>query len=588
MSRIMCAVVALVIAATPAAAEEPAAPLGALAKMPVKEVTIFKDGHAYVVHQGTMPTENGNVLLDLLPSPVLGTFWPYSLDKKATLHSVTAGRRRVKVDRTAMSIQELIDANPGAEVVITEGTKPSYQGTILKVLTRSSEELDATLPPPRGEHLPIKSNIVLVKTIEGTRAVPIERITDLKFVGKYETKVSEEELRNLLTLKLDWGGQAPAKSVEVGMAYVQKGIRWIPNYRIELDGKGKAVVKLQATLLNELTDLNDATVNLVVGVPSFYFKETTDPIALSQAITQLSPYFQTDASTQYALSNAMMTQVARGGEVRMPRNQPAHAAGPADLGPNVGGDNKGSQSEDLFVFTVKNVTLAKGQRMVLPISQFTIEYKDVYTLDVPYVPPGELRRQAQNPQAEELIRLMNAPKVLHKIRLLNGGTQPLTTAPALLLKEGKVLSQAMMTYTSKGGSVDLTLTTAVDVKVKKTDKETKRTPNAATFNGDAFWRIDIASGIEITNASHKPIEVEVTRYVLGNVDKASDGAKAEMVNLLEDDDALAAQARPAWWGYYSWPHWWSHFNGVGRVTWTAKLEPGKSSDTTYSWHYYWR
>jgi hypothetical protein len=183
---------------------------------------------------------------------------------------------------------------------------------------------------------------------------------------------------------------------------------------------------------------------------------------------------------------------------------------------------------------------------------------------------------------------MNAPKVLHKIRLFNGDTQPLTTAPALLLKEGKVLSQAMMTYTSKGGSVDLTLTTAVDVKVKKTDKETKRTPNAATFDGDAFWRIDIASGIEITNASHKPIEVEVTRYVLGNVDKASDGAKAEMVNLLEDDDALAAQARPAWWGYYSWPVWWSHFNGVGRVTWTAKLEPGKSSDTTYSWHYYWR
>ena len=580
MSRNFFALVVVAALAGPSAAAEPAAPLGALARMPVKEVTVFKDGHAYVVHQGTMPTEGGNVLLDLLPNPVLGTFWPYSLDKNATLHSVTAGRRRVKVERTALSIRELIEANVGAEVVVTEGNKTPYQATIVRLLSRSSEELDATLPPPAADHLPMKGNVLLLKTIEGTRAVPIEHITDVKFVGKFETKFSEEEIRNLLTMKLDWGGQAPAKTVEVGMAYVQKGIRWIPNYRIELDGKGKAIVKLQATLLNELTDLNDATVNLVVGVPSFYFKETSDPIALSQAVAQLSPYFQTDASTQYALGNAMMTQVARGGEVRHAR--PAGPPAP-DLGPEVGG---GSQSEDLFVFTVKNVTLAKGQRMVLPVSQHTLDYKDVYTLDIPYAPPMELRHQVSDPKTAELVKLMTAPKVVHKIRLLNGNAQPLTTAPALLLKEGKVLSQGMMTYTSKGGAVDITLTTAVDVKVKKTDKESKRTPNASSFNGDAYWRIDIGSTIELTNSGSKPIEVEVTRFVLGNVDKAGEGAKAEMVNLLEDEEGLGS--RPMWWGYYSWPVWWGHFNGVGRVTWTAKLAPNQSAEQSYAWHYYWR
>src|SRR5262245_32129889 len=176
----MYAAVAMLALATPATpgepaapVAEPAAPLGALARMPVKEVTVFKDGHAYVVHEGTMTTEGGNVLLDLLPTPVLGTFWPYSLDKNASLHSVTAGRRRVKVERTAMSIRELLETNVGAEILVTEGTKPPYQATIVKLLTRSSEELDATLPPGTGEHLPIKSNILLLKTIEGTRAVPI-------------------------------------------------------------------------------------------------------------------------------------------------------------------------------------------------------------------------------------------------------------------------------------------------------------------------------------------------------------------------------------------------------------------------------
>ena len=54
--------------------------------MPVREVTVFKDGHALMLHQGKMPVEgSGDVLMDYLPAPVLGTFWPYSADKDAKL-----------------------------------------------------------------------------------------------------------------------------------------------------------------------------------------------------------------------------------------------------------------------------------------------------------------------------------------------------------------------------------------------------------------------------------------------------------------------------------------------------------------------
>src|SRR3982751_3558206 len=87
---------------------EPAAPLSALAKMPVKEITVFKDGHAFVLHEGKMPTDAaGTVLMDHLPTPVIGTFWPYSADKNAKLAMVTAGRRVVSVERTALALREL-------------------------------------------------------------------------------------------------------------------------------------------------------------------------------------------------------------------------------------------------------------------------------------------------------------------------------------------------------------------------------------------------------------------------------------------------------------------------------------------------
>ena len=68
MFRSFCATIVLFAVGGPAVAAEPPTPLGALAKMPVKEVTVSKDGHAYVVHEGKRPTEGGNVLPDLLPT----------------------------------------------------------------------------------------------------------------------------------------------------------------------------------------------------------------------------------------------------------------------------------------------------------------------------------------------------------------------------------------------------------------------------------------------------------------------------------------------------------------------------------------
>ena len=50
---------------------------------------------------------------------------------------------------------------------------------------------------------------------------------------------------------------------------------------------------------------------------------------------------------------------------------------------------------------------------------------------------------------------------MHKLRLTNNSKYPLTTAPALILRDGRVLAQGMMTYTATGADVDLAITTAV-------------------------------------------------------------------------------------------------------------------------------
>jgi hypothetical protein len=257
-----------------------------------------------------------------------------------------------------------------------------------------------------------------------------------------------------------------------------------------------------------------------------------------------------------------------------------------DLGPEVAESGK---NEDLFVFTINHVSLRKGQRMVFPIAEFTMKYKDVYALDIPFAPPAEVWRNFDSGRQAELTRLFSAPKVMHKLRLLNDTEYPLTTAPALVLRNDRILAQGLMTYAAPGADTDLGITAAVDIRVKKTDNETKRTPNAATWQGDQYGRIDLAGKIILTSYRKEAVEVEVVRNVLGNVDAADPNGKIEMVNIFEDASfTTGGGPYPYWWGWFSWPWWWRHFNGVGRITWTVQLEPQKPMELPYTWNYYWR
>jgi hypothetical protein len=86
------------------------------------------------------------------------------------------------------------------------------------------------------------------------------------------------------------------------------------------------------------------------------------------------------------------------------------------------------------------------------------------------------------------------------------------------------------------------------------------------------------------------VEVEVVRHALGQIDRADHGGKVEMNNVFEGTEYQPGSGieYPAWWGWYSWPGWWHHVNGMGRVTWKLTLDPDKPVEVGYAWHYYWR
>jgi hypothetical protein len=276
-----------------------------------------------------------------------------------------------------------------------------------------------------------------------------------------------------------------------------------------------------------------------------------------------------------------MTQVGRVTEYRATPEQ----GEPASLGPEIG---QAEKNEDLFVFTVQHVTLKKGERMVVPVAEFTLPTQDVFTLDIPFGPPPEVRGNVGNEQQRDLVRLLNSPKVMHKVRLSNTSKYPLTTAPALIISNGRVLAQGLMTYTAVGAKVDLPITAAVDFQVKKSDLEVKRTPDAIQENGNHYARIDMTGKVTLTSHRTQPTEVEINRYVLGTADGAENGGKVEKLNTFESPESLTTDNSPSWWSSYSWPYWWNHFNGVSRVTWKLTIDPKQTLELGYSWHYFWQ
>lgn len=529
--------------------------------LPVREITAFKDGHAYVLREQPHTGTAGTVVLDRLPTPILGTFWPYGTGG-AKVVSAVAGKTKVEESLDALDFAQLVEANIGRTVtfVIRPTAEEADERFVIgKVLAIPSVTVDGVVQ---------RAAYCLVETDgDSTTAVPFDGLRRVIVSGDAERKIRRDVERERLTLRIEGGGA----DARVGVVYVEKGFRWIPAYKVDVDGAGKANVQLEATLVNDLIDLQDATVNLVVGVPSIAFEGITDPIALQLEVASVAraAYFPNNPNVRLsnALSNSVMSQTTwSGGET-----QDAAAAVPV-----------GTDQEDLYVFTVPHVTLAKGERMVLPIASFAADYRDRYELRVPIAPPDEPNAQFDSTRDAEMTLERAAPKVRHLYRLRNGSPAPITTAPALVLSRGRILAQSRAKYTPAGAEWDLDLTTAVDIGVKVESEETGRTPNGLTANRKSYQRVDVSGQIELANSGPTAVEVDVVRYTFGRIDSVdSDGTSKQL-------DAVSLRSVPDWNRWTSsWPSWWFHLSGSGEARWKVRLEPGARASVGARWHYFW-
>jgi hypothetical protein len=571
-----------------------AASASEVASLPIREVTAFKDGHALVVRSGVAEVSpDGDVVLADLPRPVLGTFWAHDDEDRARLASVAVERTMAPSTRPAITVVDLLRANIGRHISFRDPSGEMRSGVLLDVLEREPSvgaDERARAPvwngyawvQPPGLSPGAAQRVALIQEQGAVAALPIDEVRDVRFEGDAPSgEIVEDVETERMTLDLEWEGD-PGDSAAVTLMYLQRGLRWIPSYRITMLDGGRARIELQATLVNELADLDRVTLHAAIGAPVFEFEHTLDPLALRESLDQLGLFFQraTDGRTGALLSNALMGQGAR-----MSEAQAAPASGGGAAAPSLAG---GERAEDLFVFTVRDVTLARGARMTLPLVSYEVEVESLYRLDLAPSPPVQGLRQFDTQQQRDLARLLARPTPRHLLRIRNenDGMYPITTAPALVVKDGRTLAQGMLTYAAPGASIDLEVGRAVDIAIDTDERETDRTVNALRFDGSDYSLVEVGFEAEVVNRKPHAVTIEIHKLAFGA--PVSVGQDGEAIRRSVFGDAFDGWADgDPWWRSYGWPHYWHRLNGAAEFVWTIELDAGAATTLNASWQYYW-
>ncbi len=543
------------------AAQDELDPTATPVKAEPREAAIFKDGHAFVVSEATIPPKSGWVVTLDVPEAILGTLWVFAGTPKAKVEAVRAGFEVVDQKRPCLTLVESLEAAVGLEAVLTlndSGPSRTLEGTIIDLPKAAPERATADAP---ADFLP--GETLHVRTPAGLEIVRKANVTSIRLRKETPIERTVKVVRRRILVKVAVDADV-ANPVPLRFVYVQKGLRWIPEYRAELLADKKVRLALQATVVNDLADLKDISASLVVGIPNFLMKDSLSPLALREAAAHVAPYLRHGG--QQFLSNSVASQVAAYGDAR--------PGGPA-VDPSMDLLAKGSSADEFFLYSRPHVTIKKGERASFPVFEGTFGYDDVYTLNIAPTPP----RSVGMDRSEELRLALLSPKVMHGLRLRNAGTVPWTTGPAMIVRDGRALSQDLLRFTPAGGQTVLPMAELADVAVRTHDVEQNRTNNVR-IDGYDYSQVFMKGTVCLVSHRKEPLAVEIDRVFFGQVEKVQNGGTTEAFDFA---------ALP--WERYamsSWPHWWHSVNGMFQADWKAVLESGKTCEFTVEWSYFRR
>ncbi len=478
----------------------------------VNRVAVFKNGYAFTYREAETEANNGWVYTGTVPAGALGTIWGYSLDPKVRITQLLASNSDRKESKRIENLAEYLLTNEGSRARFTLNNEKNVEGTYEVVmqggdfLTSQKISLDAEaykrIDPSRMS--------LIVRAQAGALFLPLANILSVEIIG--QPKIDRPVLikENRLAMKV----AGATGNVRLGIAALERGIQWIPSYRVEVKGSpvNEAKLELEAILVNDMTDLKDADVYFVVGVPHFLFQNEISPLAINQTFAGVSGNLQ-----QYGriLSNAAMTTLDAG--VGLSREI-------SDPSPTIDDDEQAQtlSAEQLFLYKADALTLKKGERAAMRFFSLTVPCSEVFewTIDDAAQP---INYASHDGLAIRVPAFTN--RFWYGLRLKNETEMPWTTAPAISFREWRPMGQDLLTFTPVGGENVLRVSPATEVIGTHRIVEKSRAAEQKRINGAivSFDLVTLEGIIEVKNVKKQPVDAVVTRNLTGKITGIADG-----------------------------------------------------------------
>lgn len=473
---------------------------------------LFKNGLGFVSGEATLSGGDRHILR--APSPVHGTFMVRPAPGSPfTVRGAVAGEIEVSGEEPATSIAEILEANLGREVTVRLAEGP------------------VSVMNARVVSAPAGSTLVLLETSDGLQALDRSAVRQVTLRGE-KPRTGIARTRKEPVLEIETEGDAAGGRVL--FEYLSGGIAWAPSYRVEILGPTRARLAASAEIVNEIGDLEGAAVTLVSGFPNIHFAAVPSPLsprvdlgAFLNALARPSRPARSDVTTQ-----AVMFNVAR--------LEPG--------GVDFTATPEGAALEDLFFYEAGDVSLPSGRRGHYPLYELEVAFDHVYRWEIAEALDDQGRHRA-GPTDQE---------VWHCLRLANSGAVPWTTAPALTLREGRVMGQDILYFTSPGARSLLRVTRSVDIAVEEAEYEEERERNAASFYGRTYDRVTVRGVLRAASFKAEDINLSIARPFSGEFVSSAPAATVEKT---------AAGLR--------------RVNPRGRLAWEVPLAAGQTAEIEY-------
>lgn len=465
----------------------------------LRSVAVFKNGLGFFMREGDVALHQGWCAAAEVPPATFGTLAIYAMDEKMAVDVVGAGPGEI-VEFDGRDAPKDLDAKRARlEAVKQMEVELCYAS---KGQTHTSA----------GRLVSVGPEYVVLESEASSFAVPLEGLERLQVLG--------------LPLRLHVSGDAEAspEKAPLGMAYLRKGITWLPDYTLKVLDEETAELTLRGTLVNDAEDLVHTDVHFVVGVPHFTHTEFMAPIAVGQMIRSIGAAIAPQAVPQQVTTQIMNRAAIVSNLERGAAEGPAVVERPAEGAGDVSDAIKNlpqldsAAGTDYAVYTKKDLTLRRGEKAIVTLFSQRIRYGHIYRWPL----PGAIE---------------------HSLVLHNATDSPWTTGPCLALSGDQPLTEDLLRYTPKGSGGELPVTAAINIAHEKTEAEVARKlKEHSPGNGVFFDLVTLEGTLTLQNYEKRPVEIRITNPVPGKpISAEADGALSSdstKLRLVEREGAI--------------------------------------------------